>query len=102
MRKNTIISGIGLLVIGLLIWIIGAIAYNNVAYVLIGFIMFIVGMIITIAGIILKEKNSIFPNPQPQMYYFCQPMQQQFRYCPDCGLNIPLDSKCCPYCSKSF
>jgi len=27
---------------------------------------------------------------------------KRYRKCPDCGLDIPTDSKVCPYCGKKF
>ena len=29
-------------------------------------------------------------------------IDQDKRYCPECGRNIPLDAKICPYCGKKF
>jgi ABC-type Na+ efflux pump permease subunit len=137
MRKNTLILGIVLFVIGLAMWIMGGPAYENVSkqaqiqsiyeqvggfgdsskydaqlffwgmFMFIGFILFIVGIIVSIAGASLKEKNTIYqPNTQPQMFYYQQPnqqvVQQRARYCPECGKQLPFNTKYCPQCGNKF
>ena len=123
MRKNTLILGIILFVFGVIMWqmgadnlykaqIFGMLGHNSAQiafwglFTFIGFILFIVGIIVSIVGIALKEKNSIYqPNPQHQMSYYQQhnqqPIQQQLRYCQSCGRSIPMDANICPYCTKS-
>ncbi|GAG78706.1 unnamed protein product, partial [marine sediment metagenome] len=83
MRKNTLISGIVLLAIGLIMWVIGGMALRNLSvsvqlariygnasqydaqlvfwgfFVFIGFILFIIGIILSIVGAVSQEK--IFP-----------------------------------------
>ena len=39
--------------------------------------------------------------PKQKIYIEKEP-KRQIRYCPDCGREIPWDTRTCPYCSKKF
>ena len=129
MRKNTLITGIVLFVIGLIMWIIGGNAYGNLYYqsqlsgifgvssqydaplvfwlifTFIGFILFIIGIIVSIAGALLHEKIiPVYQHPQPVMQQQMQSQAQntQVKRCPECGTETIATAKFCLNCGKQL
>jgi len=125
MRKNILIAGIVLLIIGLIMWFIGGIAAANLSndmrmieilggdtsqyetslvfwetFTIIGFFLFFIGIIVSIVGVVLKEKTSShLQNPQPIMQQPVQPMANTpTKYCPKCNTQLNSNSRFCSQC----
>jgi hypothetical protein len=129
MRKQILIAGIVLLIIGLIMWFIGGMAAANLSndmrmiellggdtsryetslifwetFTVIGVFLFIIGIIVSIVGAILKEKiSSLLQNPQPLIQQPVQPIvNTPVKYCPNCNTQLPINSRFCNQCGFSF
>jgi len=65
--------------------------------IVVGIVLFIVFLAWLIGG--GRKKTEVHYHQQQPVQ---QPIQQNARYCPDCGRSIPFDAQVCPYCSKRF
>jgi vacuolar-type H+-ATPase subunit I/STV1 len=107
LRKNILYIGIGIFIIGLIIWFAGNFGYLDLfgrdpynyngltfwsIFGTIGFILFIAGIICSIIGFVTitvktdRGKNIETPTGR----------------CPFCGRVIPNDAMVCPFCGKNF
>ena len=63
---------------------------------IIGIIVFFIAVAIFYAFVIIDDKRAKAQKTLPQQ------SNQTSRFCTQCGKQIPIDAKICPYCGHNF
>jgi multisubunit Na+/H+ antiporter MnhB subunit len=100
-KEGVITFGIILLIIGVFGVFLAPNSFNGPG--ILGFTLVIVGAIAIAMSLMIaskkKESKVAYYPQQPQTY---QPQQHISKlYCTNCGREIPIDARLCPYCGKA-
>ena len=115
MKKNMLIYGIILFVIGVFLTSVlspilsfsgassGLISLRSILGI-VGVILMSIGGLLVFIGVIFYLKDEIGSGltSNSNLDPFQTTQKTQTRYCPSCGRSIPFDSVICPYCSKKY